>query len=137
MARGNLLTTLFLSPVIWWAAIGKKRPPHLLRGLAAGALTGLVTQIAPHMPFIWPLLSHRGTGDGEDQAIAVASVVVYLMIGSGALMVGALVGLVATAIERRTQEQTSVAIGSGFAASLRPARCRDPRRQGDTPCSRW
>src|SRR6185295_530637 len=63
-AREYLLPTLFLSPVIWWATIGKRRPPPLRRGLVAGALTCLVTQMAPSAPYIWQWLAHRG-GDGR------------------------------------------------------------------------
>lgn len=103
-ARDHLFSTLFLSPVIWWLAIGRKHPPRLLRGLAAGALTGLLTQILPDMPTLLPVLAHPGAGDGEAQAAAVATLVVYLMIASGAIAMGGLIGLVTTTIERRVQQ---------------------------------
>jgi hypothetical protein len=101
----HLPWTLFVSPVIWWFAVGRHRRPHLLRGIAAGALTGLSTQLVlPHWPRLWELLSHRGEGDGDAQIAAAASMVVYLMIGAVALLMGALIGLLATAIERRMSE---------------------------------
>ncbi len=102
-ARLHLLPTLILSPVLWWLVVGQKRPPHLLRGLVAGALTGLLTQMVPHARYVWPLLIHRGMGDGEAQMMATASTVFYVLIASGALLMGAVIGLLATAIERRTQ----------------------------------
>ena len=102
-AREHLLPTLILAPVIWWTMVGRKNPPHPIRGLAAGALTGFLAQMVPDMPTLWGLLSQRGKGDGEDQAIAIASAVFFLLLGAGGLMVGGLVGLLATAIDRRTQ----------------------------------
>lgn len=103
-AREHLLPTLLLSPVIWWAAVGRRHPPHVLRSLTAGALTGLLTQVAPDMPTLWPLLAHPGSGNGEDQAAGIAAAVFFLILGAGALMVGGLVGLITTAIDRRTQQ---------------------------------
>ena len=105
-AREHLLPTLFVSPLIWWVAVGRQHSARLVRGVVAGAITGLLTQLLPDLPTIWGLLSHPGAGDGEAQAIAVASVVVFVMIGGGAALIGAVIGLVTAAIERRTQEPT-------------------------------
>jgi len=102
IARDHLVAALLLTPLIWWAAIGRKTPPHLLRGAVAGALTGLVTQMAPHLRYFLPLVGFSRPGDGEAQMVALASVAIYLMIATGAVMMGAVVGLATAAIERRT-----------------------------------
>jgi hypothetical protein len=99
-ARDHLVPTLLLSPVIWWIVVGHKRPIHLLRGLAAGALVGLITQIVPHLPYLIPLSFKPGAGDGEEQAAAMVSMVIYLTIGFCAAVVGAFVSLVVMAIDR-------------------------------------
>jgi hypothetical protein len=101
-ARDHLLPTLLLSPVIWSVAVGRTHPPSVRRGIAAGAITGLLTQMLPHVPMLWRLLS-QPAGDSQDHAIATATVAIHLMIGAGALMVGALVGLVSTVLEHRAQ----------------------------------
>jgi len=99
-AREHLLPTLFVSPVIWWLAIGRKCPTHPLRGVAAGALAGFLAQMSPHLPFVLSICSNPGTGDGEAQAAATMSMVIYLMIGFWALLIGGLLGLVAALIQR-------------------------------------
>src|SRR5262245_202300 len=103
----HLLPTLILSPVIWWATIGRRRPPHLLRGIAAGAIVGFLTQLVPHVPYIWPLIANPGKSNGDEQLAAMVAVDAYLMIGAVALVVGGLVGLVATAIDGKIQQRAS------------------------------
>jgi len=102
--RRHVPWTILLAPIIWWLMVGRLRSPGLVRGALAGALTGVVTQLLPHLPMIWGLLSHRGEGEGEAQIAAGASMAVYLAIGSCALLVGAVIGIVALSIERRTQQ---------------------------------
>jgi len=97
---GQLLSTALLTPVIWGAAVGRRQPPHPMRGLAVGALTGLVTQLAPHVQEMWQLQSHAGSVGGDDQLAAGAEAAVYLVVGFGGLTVGALGGLVTTVIQR-------------------------------------
>lgn len=99
-ARKHLLPTLLASPVIWWVGIGRKHPPRPLRGIVAGALGGLLTQLLPHLPMLLNILSQRGTGDGEDQAVATMSVVIYLTIGFTALLVGGILGLMVVVAQR-------------------------------------
>jgi hypothetical protein len=102
-AQEHLPPTLLLAPVFWWALVARKRRPAPLRGLVAGALIGAVTQILPHVRFLWPYLSHPRAGDGDDQAASFAVVGVSLMIASCALVIGAVVGLLAVAIQRHTE----------------------------------
>ena len=102
--RRHALWTILFAPPIWWLMVGRLRTPGLLRGALAGALTSVVTQLLPHLPMIWALLSHRGEGDGDAQIAAGASMVVYLAIGLCALLVGAVIGILALFIERRTQQ---------------------------------
>jgi hypothetical protein len=102
----HLLPTLLLTPLIWWVVVGRQPKTRLWHGIIGGALTGFVTQSAQNVPDFLRLFVHRGTGDGEDQAIAIASVTVYLLIGLGATILGALVGLVAVVAERRVEGTT-------------------------------
>ena len=99
-ARQHLLPTLFASPIIWWVMVGRRRPPHLLRGVITGALTGLLTQLLPHLPTLLSIFSHPGTGDGEDQAIATVSVVIYLTIGFAAFLMGGILGMMLVVVRR-------------------------------------
>ncbi len=94
------LPILLIAPAIWWALVARKHRPRIRRGLMAGALIGLVTQLLPHAPVVGQLLSHRGGGDGETQAVAIASAVISTAIGLGGLAIGAAVGLVAAAIQK-------------------------------------
>ena len=98
--RVQLLSTALITPVIWGALIGKRQPPHPVRALAVGALAGPVTQLAPHIQEIWRLVSHAGSGQGDDQPAAAAEFGLFLMVGFGVLIAGASVGLVVTGIER-------------------------------------
>ncbi len=104
VARGQFLQTVLLTPLIWWIVVGRQPSPRLWRGIVGGALAGIVTQAAQHIPELWNIfsLSRRNPGNGEDQAMAIAAVAVYLLIGVWATILGALVGLVAVVIQRRT-----------------------------------
>jgi hypothetical protein len=102
--RRHVPWTLLVAPMVWWFIVGRLRSPGLFRGAIAGALTGVVTQLLPHVPGIWGLLSHQGEGEAEAQIAAGASMAVYLAIGSCALLLGAVTGIVALSIERRTQQ---------------------------------
>jgi hypothetical protein len=95
------LPILLIAPALWWAAVARKQPPQIRRGLIAGALIGLVTQLLPHAPVVWQLLPHRRGGDGETQAAAIAAAVFSMVIGLGGLTIGAAAGLVAAAIQKR------------------------------------
>ena len=95
------LPILFLAPGIWWAMVARRSPVRIQQGLIAGGLTGLLTQLLPHASVVWQLLSHRGGGDGEAQAVAITSGVISLGIGLGGLMIGGGAGLVAAAIQKR------------------------------------
>ena len=105
---GQLLSTALLTPVIWGAAIGKRRSPHLMRGMAVGALTGLLTQLAPHVQEMWQLQSRAGQGGGDEQLARGWEFAVYLIVGFWALIVGAFVGLVVTGIQRMVLQWTKV-----------------------------
>jgi len=105
---GQLLSTALLTPVIWGATIGKRRSPHLMRGMAVGALTGLLTQLAPHVQEMWQLQSHAGQGGGDEQLARGWEFAVYLIVGFWALIVGAFVGLVVTGIQRMVLQWTKV-----------------------------
>ena len=98
----QLLPTLLVTPVVWWFMAGRHARPHLMRGALAGGLAGFITQSAQDVPKILGLYAQRGSASGEDQAVAVASVTVYLLIGVCATLVGALLGLVAVVVQRRT-----------------------------------
>jgi hypothetical protein len=95
------LPILLIAPAVWWAGVARKQPLQIRRGLIAGAFIGLVTQLLPHAQVVRQLLSHRGGGDGETQAIAVASAVISMVIGLGGLTIGAASGLLAAAIQKR------------------------------------
>jgi len=105
---GQLLSTAFLTPVIWGATIGKRRSPRLMRGMAVGALTGLLTQLAPHVQEMWQLQSRAGQGGGDEQLARGGEVAVYLIVGFWALIVGALVGLMVTGIQRLVLQWSKV-----------------------------
>jgi hypothetical protein len=101
-ARRHLPWTVFASPAIWLATVGWHRRPRLVHAIGAGALTGLLTQLVmPHFSAICGLFSNRGTGDGEVQLAAIAIAGVFFVIGSVALLLGAIIGLLTTSIERR------------------------------------
>lgn len=112
-AREHFLPTLFLTPIVWWLAIGRNSRPGLPHGTVVGAVIGVLTQLIPDLPMIVQLFSHPGTGDGEDQAIAMASAAVYLMIGLCAGILGAAIGLLATAIQRRASTNVTSAPARG------------------------
>jgi hypothetical protein len=103
IAGRQLLPTLLFAPVVWWFVVGRRTRPHLFRGVVGGAITGFVTQSAQDIPKAWGLLSRRGTFVGDDQAVAMVSFGVYLSIGVCATALGALVGLVAVAVQRRVE----------------------------------
>lgn len=100
-AQRHLYPTLLLSPLIWWGVVARQLKPRLWRGSVGGALAGAVTQSVQNVPDLWRLIVHRGAGNGEDQAIAIASVAVYLLIGVCATLLGALLGTVALVVQRR------------------------------------
>lgn len=97
---GQVISTLLLTPLIWGLAIGKRRPPHPIRGLAVGALTGLVTQLAFHVQEMWQLNAQARVGQGDDQLANLTEFTVYVMIGLGGLVVGAILGLIIAGVER-------------------------------------
>lgn len=99
-----LLPTLLFTPLVWWFVVGVRTRPGLVRGLVGGALAGLITQSARNVPRIIGLYAQRGMGNGEDQAIAVASVAIYLFISAVATVIGALLGLTVVLIQRRFGE---------------------------------
>lgn len=96
----HLYPTLLLSPLTWWVVVARRPKPRLWHGSLGGALTGAITQSAQNVPDLWRLFVHRGAGNGEDQAIAIASVTVYLLIGVCATLLGAVVGMVAVGAQR-------------------------------------
>ncbi len=97
----HVLPTLFLTPLVWWVLVGWQPKPRLWRGIVGGALTGFVTQAAENIPLIWGLVSRRGTYKGDEGFGAMAALAVLLLICFWAIILGALVGLVAAAIQRR------------------------------------
>jgi hypothetical protein len=97
---------LIAAPVVWWFAIGNKRSPHMLRGGIAGAGAALVGQLVPHLPMVLSILSNRATADGEDQAAATISVIIYGMIGFWALLIGGVLGLVVLIMRRHFERRT-------------------------------
>jgi hypothetical protein len=101
IAWEQLIPTLLLTPLIWWFVVGRRAQPQLVRGVVGGGLAGFVTQSARNIPRIASLYAHRGTGNGEDQAIAVASVAIYLFVAVGATLIGALLGFAVVLIQRR------------------------------------
>jgi hypothetical protein len=105
IARLQLSPTLVLTPLVWWFVVGRRSQPHLGWGALGGAITGLVTQSAENIPELWGLISRRGTFLGDDQAIAMFSLGVYLMIGVCAMPIGALVGLIALVVQRRLNDE--------------------------------
>src|SRR5262252_984581 len=99
----QLLSTLLLTPMVWGVTIGKRNPPHPVRSVGVGALTGLLTQLAPHLQEMWYLVSHARSGQGDDQLAAGGEALAYIIIGVGAIVLGGLMGLVVTGIERVTR----------------------------------
>ena len=102
----QLPPTLLLSPLVWWFMVGRQSRPPFVRGVLAGGIVGFVTQSAQDIPKLMHLFARRGTGDGEDQLIAVASATVYLWIGLCATVIGALLGFLATVVQRRVDSTT-------------------------------
>ena len=107
IARRELLHTLLFTPPVWWIMVARLAKPRLWRGVVGGALVGFVTQSAEDVPKVWNLYLQRGTGDGEAQATAVVSVMFYLIIGLWATTLGAVLGLIAVVIQRRTEADTA------------------------------
>lgn len=100
-ALKQLVPTLLLTPLIWWFVVGRHPKPGLWSGILGGALTSFVTQSARDVPSLWRLFLNRNAGNGEDQAMAIAAAGVYIMIGACATFVGAFLGFVTVAIQRR------------------------------------
>lgn len=99
-AVNRLVPTLLLAPVVWWFVVGRRSRPHLGRGMLGGALTGAVSQSAQDIPKILNSYLHRSSANGEEQAVAIASVAVYLIIGVCATGIGGFLGLVAVLSQR-------------------------------------
>ena len=102
-AVNRLVPTLLLTPAVWGFVVGRRSRPHLVRGMLGGALAGAVTQSAQGIPKIVTFYLHRGTANGEAQAVAMGSVVVYLFIGFCATAIGSLLGLVALLLQRNVK----------------------------------
>lgn len=107
LARLQMLPTLVLTPLVWWFVVGRRSRAHLGWGAVGGALTGLVTQSARNTLDILGLLSHRGTFVGDDQAIAMFSLGVFLGIGLAGAALGALVGMVVASLQQRVEGSTT------------------------------
>ena len=104
-ARAAIVPTIVLSPITWWAVVGRKRQPGLVRGALGGALVGPVTQALPVLlPLTWRAHTKPGLGNGEGQAVAMATVFVYLVVGMCSVPIGGLVGLIAVVIQRRVDK---------------------------------
>lgn len=107
-ARETIVPTAVLTPITWWWIAGRKSHPSLRRGFLAGATIGPVTQALPGlMPEIWRAHGQRGLGNGEDQAIAMATVFVYLLVGICSIPIGGVVGLIVVLIQRNTGRSPS------------------------------
>ncbi len=107
VARKALLPTVILTPPIWWFVAGRQSRPHLGRGALGGAIAGLVTQSAQNVPDLWDLIARRGTFRGDEQATAMVSGGIFLLIGACGAAAGTFVGVVAAAIQRRMEDSGS------------------------------
>ena len=104
-AWSHVLPTLLVSPLVWWFVVGRRPKPGLWRGILGGALTGFVTQAAENIPLIWGLVTARGSYKGDEGFGAMAALAVLLLICVWAIVLGALVGLLATVIQRRVDRR--------------------------------
>jgi hypothetical protein len=101
-ARESIIPTAILAPAIWWCFAGRLSHPTLGRAFLAGAIVGPVTQALPVLlPEFLRAYSPHGLGSGEQQAVAMVTVSVYLTIGLFSVPIGGLVGLIAVLIQRR------------------------------------
>ena len=103
-AKGSILPIIIIAPLVWWWLVARKLPAKPVRGLAAGALIGIATQVLPDvLPMIWGSVAHPGPRNGEEQTMAIAGAYFYMIVGIGAGLIGALLGLVTATIQRMTE----------------------------------
>jgi len=102
-AQVSIIPTFILTPILWWWLVGRRESPRLVHGLLAGALIGPLTQVVPHtLPMMWQSVLQPGPRNGEEQAIAIAAVYFYGLVGIGAAVLGTLLGLLAALVQKRT-----------------------------------
>lgn len=100
-ALRQLLPTVLVTPLVWWAIAGHRAKPGLVRGIVGGALAGFVAQGVEYVPTLWRMHVNRENVRGEDGLAVAAAAVAYLMIGVCATVIGALLGLVSVIVQRR------------------------------------
>ena len=101
VAWKQLPMIVLFAPPVWWFVVARRPRLGRARGVLAGALTGLLAQSVRDAQKIWDLYIHRGSGDGEAQAVAITAVVLYLLIALWATVMGAVLGLIAATAQRR------------------------------------
>jgi hypothetical protein len=107
-AKGSILPTIIICPLVWWWLVARRGYPQPIRGLIAGALIGLLTQVLPDVaPMAWQSHTHPGPRDGEEQVVAMVTVYFYLMVGIVAVPAGALLGLLVAMVQKHTDRWIS------------------------------
>jgi len=105
-ARVSILWIIILCQTLWWWVVGDSKTRRALRGAAAGALIGPVTQVLPQAaPMFMVVLLRRNSLDGDSGLVVGASAVAYIMLGVGTVIVGALVGLLTVMVEPRVARE--------------------------------
>lgn len=109
-AKGSILPTILVVPPVWWWIVTRHSSPKAWRGLVAGALIGIATQVLPDVvPMIWEAAANPGPRNGEEQTMAIAGAYFYLIVGIGASVIGALLGWIVALIQKASDKRSGVA----------------------------
>ena len=108
-----ILPSLVVVPIGWWWLVGRRTEPKVVRGVWAGAVIGVASQVLPQvLPMIWESVTYPGHRDGGGDLVVIAVAYIYLLVGLGASVVGGALGLIVALVQKASDRRAVAGPGS-------------------------